>query len=92
MKHRHFRLFKPYGFLSQFKTNARHEVNKKFLGELYEFPEGTMAVGRLDKDSEGLLLLTTDGKVSFDICSSNTEKEYYVQVDGDITNEAITLL
>ncbi|WP_298757634.1 pseudouridine synthase [uncultured Psychroserpens sp.] len=92
MEHYHFKLFKPYGYLSQFKTNARHERNKKFLGELYDFPEGTMAIGRLDKDSEGLLLLTTDGKVSYDITSSKTDKEYYVQVDGDITNEAIVEL
>jgi 23S rRNA pseudouridine2457 synthase len=92
MKHRHFKLFKPYGYLSQFQTNARHEINKRFLGELYNFPEGTMAIGRLDKDSEGLLLLTTDGKVSFDITSSKTDKEYYVQVDGEISNEAILAL
>ena len=92
MKHHHFKLFKPYGYLSQFQTNARHEVNKKFLGELYDFPEGTMAIGRLDKDSEGLLLLTTDGKVSYEITSSKTDKEYYVQVDGEITIEAISLL
>ena len=92
MEHRHFRLFKPYGYLSQFQTNARHEINKKFLGELHDFPEGTMAIGRLDKDSEGLLLLTTNGKVSYQITSSKTDKEYYVQVDGDITPEAIILL
>lgn len=89
MEHRHFKLFKPYGYLSQFQTNAKHEINKKFLGELFEFPEGTMAIGRLDKDSEGLLLLTTDGKVSYEVTSSKTDKEYYVQVDGDITEEAI---
>ncbi|WP_323788951.1 pseudouridine synthase [Psychroserpens sp.] len=89
MEHCHFKLFKPYGYLSQFQTNAKHEINKKFLGDLYDFPEGTMAIGRLDKDSEGLLLLTTDGKVSFDITSSKTDKEYYVQVDGEITEEAI---
>ena len=92
MKHRHFKLFKPYGYLSQFQTNARHEINKKFLGELYDFPEGTMAIGRLDKDSEGLLLLTTDGKMSYDITSAKTDKEYYVQVDGEITKEAILQL
>ena len=92
MNHRHFKLFKPYGYLSQFQTNARHERNNKFLGELYDFPEGTMAIGRLDKDSEGLLLLTTDGKVSFEITSSKTDKEYYVQVDGEITQEAILKL
>ena len=92
MKHRHFKLFKPYGYLSQFQTNARHEVNKKFLGELYNFPEGTMAIGRLDKDSEGLLLLTTDGRVSYEITSTKTEKEYYVQVDGIISQQAISQL
>lgn len=89
MKHRHFKLFKPYGYLSQFQTNAKHERNKKFLGELYDFPESTMAIGRLDKDSEGLLLLTTDGKVSYEITSSKTDKEYYVQVDGEINDVAI---
>ncbi|WP_040281937.1 pseudouridine synthase [Psychroserpens damuponensis] len=92
MNHRHFKLFKPYGYLSQFQTNAKHEINKKFLGELHDFPEGTMAIGRLDKDSEGLLLLTTNGKVSYDITSSKTDKEYYVQVDGEITAEAINML
>ncbi len=92
MQHKHFKLFKPYGYLSQFRTNAKHEANKKFLGELYNFPEKTMAIGRLDKDSEGLLLLTTDGKVSHLITSSKTDKEYYVQVDGDITQKALNQL
>ena len=48
-----------------------------------------MAIGRLDEDSEGLLLLTTDGKTSEAIRSKKVEKEYYVQVDGKITPEAI---
>ena len=88
--HQHFMMNKPYGYLSQFKYNLKRK--KKLLGELYDFPEGTMAIGRLDEDSEGLLLLTTDGKVSERICSSKVDKEYYVQVDGLITNEAIHLL
>lgn len=92
MAHQHFKLFKPYGYLSQFLSNARHERNKKFLGELYDFPEHTMAIGRLDKDSEGLLLLTTDGKESARITGSDIEKEYYVQVDGLITEEALEQL
>ena len=88
-QHFHFVLHKPFGYLSQFKSNAKHQRNKKFLGELYRFPEGVMAIGRLDKNSEGLLLLTTDGFLSNSICSSSIEKEYYVQVDGDITQDAI---
>ena len=87
--HRHFKLFKPYGYLSQFESNARHQRNSKFLKDLHKFPEGIMAIGRLDKDSEGLLLLTTDGRASHEITSGNVEKEYYVQVDGRITDAAI---
>ncbi len=86
-EHRHFIIHKPFGFLSQFKLEDNRK--KKLLGELGDFPEGTMSIGRLDKDSEGLLLLTTDGKVSYDICSGKVEKEYYAQLDGDITDEAL---
>jgi 23S rRNA pseudouridine2457 synthase len=43
----------------------------------------------LDEDSEGLLLLTTDGMMSEIIRSKKVEKEYYVQVDGIINQEAI---
>ena len=85
--HHHFILHKPYGYLSQFIYELKRK--KRLLGELYDFPEGTMAIGRLDEDSEGLLLLTTDGKVSEQIRSKKVEKEYYVQVDGVITPEAI---
>lgn len=88
--HQHFILFKPYGYLSQFIYELKRK--KKLLGELYDFPEGTMAIGRLDEDSEGLLLLTTDGKVSEQIRSKKVDKEYYVQVDGVITPEAIEQL
>ncbi len=87
--HRHFKLYKPYGYLSQFVTSQTTRRNKKLLGELYPFPEGTMAVGRLDEDSEGLLLLTTNGQVSAEITGSKVEKEYYVQVDGLVTPEAV---
>lgn len=88
--HQHFILHKPYGFLSQFVYELKRK--KKLLGELYNFPHGTMAIGRLDEDSEGLLLLTTDGKVSEQIRSKKVDKEYYVQVDGIITPEAIEKL
>lgn len=91
-KHRHFIIYKPYGFLSQF-INNQTKRKKKLLGELYDFPEKTMAIGRLDVKSEGLLLLTTDGKVSdFITTRGNVEKEYYVQVNGNITQDKINIL
>jgi len=51
-----------------------------------------MPIGRLDEKSEGLLLLTTDGKISYAINSSGVEKEYYAQLDGEILDNAIETL
>lgn len=90
MNHHHFLLHKPHGYLSQFVYEKKRP--KKLLGELYTFPKETMAIGRLDEDSEGLLLLTTDGMMSEIVRQSSVEKEYYAQVDGLITDEAIEQL
>jgi len=90
--HKHFKIYKPYGYLSQFVNNQTTRKNKKMLGELYDFPLETMAVGRLDEDSEGLLFLTTSGEMSEIVRSKKVEKEYYVQVDGLIDDEAIEKL
>jgi len=88
-EHRHFIHHKPFGYLCQFVCEL---PRKKLVGQLFDFPEGTMAIGRLDEQSEGLLLLTTDGQVSEYIRSRKIEKEYYAQVDGLITDEAIEQL
>ena len=92
MKHRHFVLYKPDGYVSQFISQQTKRKNKKMLGELFDFPEGTMAIGRLDEPSEGLLLLTTDGKVSDQVRSKHVEQEYFAQVDGIITDSAVQQL
>ncbi|PSG88163.1 pseudouridine synthase [Aurantibacter aestuarii] len=78
--------------LSQFNSNAAKEQKKVFLKALGDFPEGIMPIGRLDEKSEGLLLLTTDGKLSHEINSSGIEKEYYALVDGAITDDDILKL
>jgi 23S rRNA pseudouridine2457 synthase len=88
-EHRHFIHHKPYGYLCQFVCEL---PKKKLVGSLYDFPDGTMAIGRLDEQSEGLLLLTTDGQVSEYIRSRKIEKEYYAQLDGLITDQAIEQL
>lgn len=91
-RHQHFIIFKPFGYLSQFANNDISKHKKKLLGELHTFPEKIMAIGRLDEQSEGLLLLTTDGNMSELIRSKKYEKEYFAQVDGDITPQAIEKL
>jgi len=92
-----FALYKPDGYLSQFVNNGQIKKRQKMLGELDQLqdnlPDGIMAVGRLDEMSEGLLLLTTDGSLSYLINKGgNVEKEYYAQVDGVITGDAIEKL
>lgn len=59
--YRYFIINKPVNMVSQFVST--HQVG--LLGDLdVDFPEGTHAVGRLDSDSEGLLILTTNKKVT----------------------------
>lgn len=91
-EHRHFILYKPDGYLSQFISTQTKRKNKGLLGGFFDFPDGTMSIGRLDEQSEGLLLLTTDGKVSELVRSAHVEKEYYAQVDGIIDEAAIRQL
>jgi 23S rRNA pseudouridine2457 synthase len=59
--HRYFIINKPADMVSQFISTDKVHL----LGDLdFDFPEGTHAIGRLDNDSEGLLLLTTNKKVT----------------------------
>ncbi|MBT9189194.1 pseudouridine synthase [Zobellia russellii] len=93
MTHQHFKMYKPFGFISQMDSNNKKEKrSKRFISELYPFDDAVMAIGRLDLKSEGLLLMTTDGKLSDTVNRSGIEKEYYAQLDGLITPEAIEKL
>ena len=88
----HYALNKPHSTLSQFTHRHTKRKNKRMLGELHDFAPGTMAIGRLDEHSEGLLLLTTDGKLSERIRSAHVEKEYYVRVLGQVTDNEVEQL
>ena len=82
--HRYFILNKPVGIVSQFVST--HTVG--LLGNLdFTFPEGTHAIGRLDIDSEGLLLLTTDKRVTrlLFLASKPHLRTYLVMVQNEIT-------
>ena len=89
---KYFRIYKPYGYLSQFVNNQNKRRNKKLLSDLVDLTQDVMAVGRLDEKSEGLLLLTTDGKFSEYIRGSKIEKEYHVMVDGVLTESDVQKL
>ena len=88
---RYFAIFKPFGVLSQFTSEGDH----KTLADLnYIFPKDVYPVGRLDADSEGLLLLTNDKRINSRLLepSQQHKRKYIVQVEGIIAQQAITLL
>ena len=87
---KYYIIYKPFQVLSQFTP----ENNKACLKDFFEVPTDVYPVGRLDYDSEGLLLLTNDKSLNHRLLhpSFAHEREYRVQVEGLITNEALHLL
>lgn len=77
---------KPFGVLTQF-TDAKSPTERPTLSS-FDLPKGVYAAGRLDRDSEGLLVLTDDGKLQAQLSSPKfkTPKTYLVQVEGDPTD------
>jgi 23S rRNA pseudouridine2457 synthase len=82
-------LNKPYGYLSQFTPEGRW----RGLSDLLPVP-GVYVAGRLDADSEGLLLLTDDGRLQARIAEPKHKlaKTYWVQVEGEPTDDALDAL
>jgi 23S rRNA pseudouridine2457 synthase len=89
LKPRLIRFNKPYGVLSQFTAEGKWHGLKDFI----DVP-GVYAAGRLDADSEGLLLLTNDGRQQARIADPHfkMEKTYWIQVEGVPDEAALTAL
>lgn len=86
---RYFLLYKPFGVVSQFTAPV---AGKRTLGELHDFPKDVYPVGRLDEDSEGLLILTNDPSINARYLGQGIEKEYYAQVEGVPESRALDQL
>lgn len=78
-------LHKPQGYVSA-REDKLHKTVMDLLPEEYQ-KRGLFPVGRLDKDTEGLLLLTEDGETAHNLLSptKHVAKVYYVEVEGNIT-------
>ncbi len=87
---KYFVVYKPFGVLSQFTDSD----GRKTLADLFSFPHDVYPVGRLDYDSEGLLLLTNDKALTDKLLhpKQKLEKEYFVQVEGVPNEDALLQL
>ncbi|MFZ5554797.1 MAG: pseudouridine synthase [Bacteroidota bacterium] len=84
----YFIIYKPFNMLSQFTREGSHAT----LADLeFTFPKDVYPVGRLDSDSEGLLLLTNDKKINALLLDPKQkhQRTYLVQAEGDITDKAL---
>lgn len=90
-QYQYFLLHKPYGTLSQF---TREEPHHKVLGDHFDFPTDIYPVGRLDRDSEGLLILTDDKRLNERLLHPRHQHQrmYWAQVEGLIDEAALQQL
>ncbi|MGY8942177.1 MAG: pseudouridine synthase [Flavobacteriales bacterium] len=84
MRFRYFALHKPFGYLSQFSDEAGHPGLLKLKLDL---PKDVWPIGRLDRDSEGLILLSNDNQFKSELLNPdlNHPRHYWAQVEGEPT-------
>jgi 23S rRNA pseudouridine2457 synthase len=86
----YFVIYKPFGMLSQFSPEGKRDT----LAHVGDFPKDVYPVGRLDADSEGLLILTNDKTLNSKLLDPayGHSRTYLVQLDGEIDRGAINRL
>jgi 23S rRNA pseudouridine2457 synthase len=84
---------KPFGVLPQFTDKGSEGSPRPTLSQFIDVP-GVYPAGRLDMDSEGLMLLTDDGRLQARIADPKFKmpKSYLVQVEGEVTDDALAQL
>lgn len=90
MSFNYYIIYKPFQVLTRFGR----EEGKASLADYFKVPSDVYPVGRLDYDSEGLLILTNDKSLNNRLLDPKFahEREYWVQVDGAVTEEAVQQL
>lgn len=85
-------MYKPFGMLTQFSKETETQVTLADLA--YTFESDVYPIGRLDKDSEGLLMLSNDKRLNNQLLNPKHKapKTYYVQVEGALTDKDLTPL
>ena len=84
---------KPFNVLSQFTDNTKINVSRGNLSDYIDVPN-VYPAGRLDRDSEGLLILTDQGKLQQKISDPKYKmtKTYWVQIEGNIADDSLNNL
>jgi len=87
---RYYTINKPFNVLSQFTSTQ----GKATLADYFDVPKNVYPVGRLDYDSEGLLILTDDALLNKRLLdpANKHERQYWAQVEGTITSDACETL
>ncbi len=91
---RYYIMNKPKGVITATEDAREATVMDLFYRKIPDAPKGLSPVGRLDKDTTGLLLITNDGGLAHDMLSpkKHVDKTYFVTLDGELTSEDINKL
>ncbi len=93
-KFSYYVIHKPKGVITATEDAKEKTIMDVFYSECPDAPKGLAPVGRLDKDTTGLLLITNDGQLAHDLLSpkKHVDKTYYVELDGGLTKDDIKAL
>ena len=85
---------KPKGVITATEDSKDRTVMDVFYEQIPDAPKGLAPVGRLDKDTTGLLLITNDGQLAHDMLSpkKHVDKTYFVTLDGSLTEDDVKAL
>ena len=85
---------KPKGVITATEDKECETVMDIFYGQVKDAPKGLAPVGRLDKDTTGLLLITNDGQLAHEMLSpkKHVDKTYFVLLDGELSQDDIVSL